>query len=206
MSHHVVPYVLTGIAEIFPCQTWHCTAWHDNSHFYWKCTQSGPWCLPQRSPTCLWPTVIPIVSLETGVTSLSCICVFITSYRSLCSWHSGEWASYVYPSSRPFSQIYPVTRIGVGWDWVHWYCFLAYYAWPRTYPSRSCKINPWREHVHRATRQRSQAIDMAWRHVALATTRITCRHVAMAQEIVSRLKHNMLSLLYGTCLKLLVFL
>ena len=28
----------------------------------------------------------------------------------------------------------------------------------------------------------------------------------MAQEIVSRHKHNMLSLLYATCLKLLVFL
>ena len=82
---------------------------------------------------------------------------------------------------------------------------LAYYAWPRTYPSRSCKRNPWREHMHRATRRRSQAIDMAWRHVALATTRITWRHVAMAQEIVSRHKHNMLSLLYATCLKLLVF-
>ena len=82
---------------------------------------------------------------------------------------------------------------------------LAYYAWPRTYPSRSCKRNPWREHVHRATRRRSQAIDMAWRHVALATARITWRHVAMAQEIVSRQKHNMLSLLYATCLKLLVF-
>ena len=52
-------------------------------------------------------------------------------------------------------------------------CFLAYYAWPRTYPSRSCKRNPWRQHVHRATRRRSQAIDMAWRHVVLATTTIS---------------------------------
>ena len=50
---------------------------------------------------------------------------------------------------------------------------LAYYAWPRIYPSRSCKRNPWRQHVHRATRRRSQAIDMAWRHVALATTTIS---------------------------------
>ena len=85
------------------------------------------------------------------------------------------------------------------------FIFLAYYAWPRTYPSRSWKRNPWREHVQRATRRRSQAIDMAWRHVALATTRITWHHVAMVQEIVSRHKHNMLSLLYATCLKLLVF-
>jgi len=29
--------------------------------------------------------LIPIVSLEAGVTSLPCICVFITSYRLLCS-------------------------------------------------------------------------------------------------------------------------
>ena len=43
--------------------------------------------------------------------------------------------------------------------------FLAYYAWPRTYPPRSWERNPWRQHVHRATRRRSQAIDMAWRHV-----------------------------------------
>ena len=54
---------------------------------------------------------------------------------------------------------------------------LAYYAWPRTYPSRSCKRNPWRQHVHRATRRRSHAIDMAWRHVALATTTISAQRV-----------------------------
>ena len=53
------------------------------------------------------------------------------------------------------------------------YFFLAYYAWPRTYPSRSCKRNPWRQHVHRPTSRRSQAIDMAWRHVAFATTTIS---------------------------------
>ena len=54
---------------------------------------------------------------------------------------------------------------------------LAYYAWPRTYPSRSCKRNPWRQHVHRTTRWRSQAIDMAWRKVALATTTPTTHNV-----------------------------
>ena len=55
--------------------------------------------------------------------------------------------------------------------------FLAYYAWPRTYPSRSCNRNPWRHHVHRTTRWRSQAMDIAWRNVALATTKPTTHNV-----------------------------
>ena len=94
---------------------------------------------------------------------------------------------------------------------------LAYYAWPRTYPSMSCQRNPWRQHVHSAKRRRSQAIDMAWRHVVFTTTTISAQRVLIsvsvstlrksytAQQIVSRPKHNMLSLLHAACLKLLVF-
>ena len=44
---------------------------------------------------------------------------------------------------------------------------LAYYAWPRTSSprSREKKRNPWRQHVHRATRPRSYAIDKVWEAV-----------------------------------------
>ena len=42
----------------------------------------------------------------------------------------GEWVSYVYPGCRVFSLNSPVTYIGVGWDWVHWYCFYRYLAIP----------------------------------------------------------------------------
>ena len=69
--------------------------------------------------------------------------------------------------------------------------FLAYYAWPWTPSTKVTRKerNPWRQHVHRATRPRSYAIDKVWE----------------AQKIVSRQKHNMLSLLHAACLKLLVF-
>ena len=77
------------------------------------------------------------------------------------------------------------------------YLFLAYYAWPRTYPSRSCKRNPWRQHVRRATRRRSQAIDMAWRHVAFTEKK--------TYPLQTCYEHNMLSLLHAVCLKVLVF-
>ena len=69
-----------------------------------------------------------------------------------------------------------VTFPSVLWSplWSYWHrfprtYFLAYYAWPRTYPPRSWERNPWRQHVHRATR-RSQAIDMAWRHIDFTKT------------------------------------
>jgi len=65
---------------------------------------------------------------------------------------------------------------------------LAYYAWPRTYPPRSWERNPWRQDVHRATRRRSQAIDMAWRHVDFTKTRrsqaidMAWRHVEFTKK------------------------
>jgi hypothetical protein len=88
-----------------------------------------------------------------------------------CSSHSVQ---YFYPSTSVFTCPYqttiaPYTSIHLP----HTLQFLAYYAWPRMYPSRSCKRNAWRQHVHRATRRRSQVIEMAWRHVALATTTIS---------------------------------
>ena len=54
------------------------------------------------------------------------------------------------------------------------FSILAYYAWPRTPSTKVTRKerNPWRQHVHRATRPRSYAIEKCerqWRHVALAT-------------------------------------
>ena len=73
---------------------------------------------------------------------------------------------------------------------------LAYYAWPRTYPPRSWGRNPWRQHVHRTTRRRSQAIDMAWRHVDFTKTRrrsqaidMAWRRVDFTKKPTSRFKH-----------------
>ena len=92
--------------------------------------------------------------------------------------------------------------------------FLAYYAWTRTYPSRSCKRNPWCQHVHHATRRRSQEIDMVWRHVALATTTISAYRLhgvtsrcfyEKTYPLQTCYEHNMLSLLHAVCLKVLVF-
>ena len=44
------------------------------------------------------------------------------------------------------------------------YAILAYYAWPRTPSTKVTRKerNPWRQHVHRATRPRSYAIDKVW--------------------------------------------
>ena len=44
---------------------------------------------------------------------------------------------------------------------------LAYYAWPRTPSTKVTRKerNPWRQHVHRATRPRSYAIDKVWEAV-----------------------------------------
>ena len=61
------------------------------------------------------------------------------------------------------------------------------------------KRNPWRQHVHRATRPRSYAIDKVWEAV-------TSRCLGNGQTIWRRHKHNMLSLLHAACLKLLFFL
>ena len=46
-------------------------------------------------------------------------------------------------------------------------CILAYYAWPRTPSTKVTRKerNPWSQHVHRATRPRSYAIDKVWEAV-----------------------------------------
>ena len=63
------------------------------------------------------------------------------------------------------------------------------------------KRNPWRQHVHRATRPCSYAIDKVWE----AVTSRCLGNGRYDASIVSRQKHNMLSLLHAACLKLLVF-
>ena len=117
------------------------------------------------------------------------------------------------------------------------YCsftLLAYYAWPRTPSTKVTRKerNPWRQHVHRATRPRSYAIDKVWEAV---TSRCLCNGRSDASckqyggvsasykqfsvsasykqyvsdectyNTQSRQKHNMLFLLHAACLKLLVF-
>ena len=66
--------------------------------------------------------------------------------------HDSQWTPYVLHSPGEFS-LGLVTFSGppIRWTLLQ-QTFLAYYAWPRTYPSRSCKRNPWRQHVHRTTR------------------------------------------------------
>jgi hypothetical protein len=84
---------------------------------------------------------------------------------------------------------------------------LAYYAWSRTYPSRSCNRNPWRQHVNSSTRRRSQAIDMSWRYAYLRSGFMAWRHVAFTKKtypLQTCYEHNMLPLLHAVCLKVLV--
>ena len=49
----------------------------------------------------------------------------------------------------------------------HFTSLLAYYAWPRTPSTKLTRKerNPWRQHVHRAARPRSYAIDKVWEAV-----------------------------------------
>ena len=94
------------------------------------------------------------------------------------------------------------------------------------------KRNPWRQHVHRATRPRSYAIDKVWEAVTsryLGNGRSDASYKQYGgvsasykqfsvsasykqyvsdewtYNIQSRQKHNMLSLLHAACLKLLFF-
>ena len=112
--------------------------------------------------------------------------------------------------------------------------FLAYYAWPRTPSTKVTRKerNQWRQHVHRATRPRSYAIDKVWEAVTsrcLGNGRsdASCKQYSgvsasykqfsvsasykqyvsdeCTYNIQSRQKHNMLSFLHAACLKLLFF-
>ena len=94
------------------------------------------------------------------------------------------------------------------------------------------KRNPWRQHVHRATRPRSYTIDKVWEAVTSrcfgnGRSDATCKQYGgvsasykqfsvsasykqyvsdeCTYNIQSRQMHNMLSLLHAACLKLLVF-
>ena len=55
----------------------------------------------------------------------------------------------------------------LGTRWLAFGVLLAYYAWPRTPSTKVTRKerNPWRQHVHRATRPRSYAIDKVWEAV-----------------------------------------
>jgi hypothetical protein len=57
--------------------------------------------------------------------------------------------------------------------------FLAFYAWPRTPPTKVTRKerNPWRQHVHRATRARSYAIDKLWEAVTSRGPMLVSYHV-----------------------------